>query len=598
MATIPEALAVALQYHRAGNLQQAEAIYRQILHADPNQADALHLLGEAAVQTGRFELAVQYISRAIGIRPADPAFHYNLGKALQGQGKWMEAMAQYQETIRLKPDDALAHNNLGNTLMEQGRLAEAVTQYQEAIRLKPDYALAHNNLGNVLMEQSRLAEAVVQYQEALRLKPDLAGARNNLGEVYRAQGQVAEAVAQYQEALRLKPDYAEAHNHLGAAYRALGDFDTAIAHLQESLRLNPNLGQAYYSLGQLAASGRYRFSNDDIHAIRNLLAERRLPSQEQCLLHFTLADNLDQRDCCDEAFEHYRQGNDLRRQYLQQRGQAFDPGRAVNLVEQLVAAFDSAYFIRVQSFGLDTELPVFIVGVPRSGTTLVEQILCSHPHVFGAGELLDIPQIVDELPEKIQRSQPYPVCMAGIDHPVVQTMAERYVGHLAQLGGTASRVIDKLPDNYRHLGFISTMFPKARLIHCRRDPLDTCLSCYCQHFRYLNFTNSLEDIALTYQLYRKTMAHWHAVLPKPIFEVQYEGLVENQEAVSRKMIAFCGLAWDDRCLAFHKTRRAVQTASSVQVRQPLYRTSIGRWKRYQAHLGPLIEALRNDGANE
>ena len=191
--------------------------------------------------------------------------------------------------------------------------------------------------------------------------------------------------------------------------------------------------------------------------------------------------------------------------------------------------------------------------MPRSGTTLVEQILCSHPQVFGAGELLDIPDMTDQLPALMQTPEPYPLCMAQIRFTVVQTLAEHYVRHLAQLGYAASRVIDKLPFNHRHLGFIYTMFPKARIIHCRRDPFATCALCYCQNFESLNFTNRMEDLALVYRLYRKTMTHWRAVLPAPILEVRYEELVENQEAVSRQMIAFCGLDWDDRCLAFHKT---------------------------------------------
>ena len=401
-------------------------------------------------------------------------------------------------------------------------------------------------------------------------------------------------MACFQEALRRKANFPEAHYNLGAAYRDLGDFDKATAHFQESLRLKPNLGHAYYNLGQLAARGRYRFSNEDIDALRKLLADSRLPTMDRSILHFTLADVLDKLDCCDEAFEHYRQGNDLRRHYLQQRGQAFNPARTVSLCEQIIATFNSGYFKRVQSYGVDTELPVFIVGMPRSGTTLVEQILCSHPQVFGAGELKDIPQLTDDLPALMQTPERYPTCVARINRPTVQTMAERYLRHLAQLGGNASRVIDKLPRNRRHLGFIHTMFPKARIIHCRRDPLDTCVSCYFQHFENLNFTTSLEDIALIYQLYQRMLAHWREELPMQIFEVQYEELVENQEPISRQMVAFCGLEWDDRCLAFHKKERAVQTASSIQVRQPIYRSSIGRWRRYESHLRPLIEALQND----
>ena len=437
-------------------------------------------------------------------------------------------------------------------------MEEALAHYHEALRLKPDFAEAYNSLGLVLKEQGRRTEALRNFQEALRLKPNYVEAHANMGLALKDDGQLAEAMTHYREALRMNPNCAERTTTWRCLPR-LGDFDSAVVHFQETLRLNPNLGSAYHNL---ASCGRYRFSDADVNAARNLLEDPRLSSWDKCALHFTLGDVLDQRDCCAKAFEHYRQGNNLRRQFLHQRGLTFNPSGTVNVIEQIIATFDSAYFKRIQSFGLDTELPVFIVGMPRSGTTLVEQILCSHPQVFGAGELPDIPQLIGELPALLSKLQyfqersgirknsvtapgilansatkptnlgstelpmspktaevltpdPYPVCMAGIQRPVVQTMAERCVQHLAQLGGGASRVIDKLPDNRRHLGLIYTLFPKARIIHCRRDPLDTCLSCYFQDFTWLNFTTSLEDIALIYQLYRKTMAHWHAVLPAP-----------------------------------------------------------------------------------
>lgn len=241
---------------------------------------------------------------------------------------------------------------------------QAITEYRTAIRFGPNLAEAHVNLGCVLRECGKLDEAAACHQQAIRLKPTYADAHNNLGNVHYDRGRLQEAVACFEEALRHKANFPEAQYNLGAAYRDLGDFDKAVAHFQESLRLKPNLGHAYYNLGHFATRGRYRFSNDDIDALRNLLVDCRLPSLDQSLLHFTLADILDKRDCCDEAFEHYRQGNDLRRHFLQQRGQAFNPGKTMSLSEQIIATFNSAYFKRVESFGLDTELPVFIVGMP------------------------------------------------------------------------------------------------------------------------------------------------------------------------------------------------------------------------------------------
>ena len=358
------------------------------------------------------------------------------------------------------------------------------------------------------------------------------------------------------------------------------------------MRLKPNLGHAFYNLGQLASRGLYRFNDDEITTSRpcSPTASSRSSTRASCISPSPTS--WTSATAFDEAFAHYRQGNDLRQEYLQREARPSIPKRHLDTVHGVIAAFDRAYFDRTRSFGVDSELPVFIVGMPRSGTTLVEQILSSHPQVHGSGELLEDSAhrrrpagLVDT------RRQSYPACMSRIDRGLPRSPPSAISDSSPNPTPTSFAITDKMPRNRRHLGFIYTMFPKAHIIHCNRDPLDTCVSCYFQHFENLNLSNSLEDIALIYRLCEKLLAHWRAVLPTRIFEVQYEELVEHQEAVSRNLLAFCGLAWDDRCLAFHKTERAVQTASSVQVRQPIYRTSIGRWKRYEPHLQPLIQAL-------
>ena len=357
------------------------------------------------------------------------------------------------------------------------------------------------------------------------------------------------------------------------------------------MRLNPDLVLAYYSLGAMAVQGRYHFSNTEMGQMKALLASGKLSVGDAGRLHFTLAGVFDRLGCIDEAFAHYREGNNERLRHFQQAGTPFDPQRHWKLIDDLIATFDPDFFARFRPFGLDTELPVFILGMPRSGTTLVEQILCSHPKVFGAGELRDIPELVALLPDRLYTPEKYPACLSRLDGPALRTQAIGQLQRLVQRGGTAFRVTDKQPRNRLHVGMIRTLFPQARIIHCVRDPLDTCLSCYQQHFDALNFTSTLEDLGFYYRQYQRLMAHWRKVLPSPMFEVRYEDLVADLEGVSRQLVAFCGLEWDEHCLAFHENRRAVQTASALQVRRPIYRTSVGRWKRYEAHLQPLIEAL-------
>jgi hypothetical protein len=228
----------------------------------------------------------------------------------------------------------------------------------------------------------------------------------------------------------------------------------------------------------------------------------------------------------------------------------------------------------------------------RSGTSLAEQILASHSAVYGAGELRDIDLLVATLPQRLGAAEGYPACLGRLDAAAVRALADEHLGRLRQRGGAAARVVDKAPFNFLHLSLIVTLFPRARLVHCRRDPVDTCLSCYFQNFgEPMGFTLDLRHLGLYYRAYERLMAHWARVLPVPVFELQYEELTADQEAVSRRLVEFCGLDWDERCLRFHETRRPVRTASTLQVRRPMYQSAVGRWKRYEAHLGPLLEAL-------
>ena len=261
-------------------------------------------------------------------------------------------------------------------------------------------------------------------------------------------------------------------------------------------------------------------------------------------------------------------------------------------MDGLIAVCTPGYFERVRSFGVDSDVPVFVVGMPRSGTTLAEQILASHPCACGAGELHDIGQIVIKLAEGLGGPEQYPNSLGRLDPAPVRALAEAYLDQLRQRCGEAARVVDKMPLNYQHLGVIAALFPRARVVHCRRDPIDTCLSCYFQDFaRPLPFGPDLAHLGHHYREYERLMAHYTRVLPLPLFELRYEELTADQEAVSRRLLDFCGLDWDDRCLRFHETARTVNTSNALQVRQPLYRSSVGRWKRYEAHLAPLLEAL-------
>jgi FkbM family methyltransferase len=526
--------------------------------------------------------------RAAEVRPGHADSWNRLGAVLLAQGKPAEAVPHFRQALAIQPDLVDAHNNLGNALGRLNDVDSAIASYREVLRLRPDLAEPHYNLGTALMTKARSAEAAAEFREAVRLKPDFADALTNLGGILAAEGQDDEAMACYRRVLELCPNRPEAHANLATSLLEEGRQEEAVAHFREALRLNPYQVAA---LASVAIHGLFPLSDTEVGRVRALLAEPRLPPGDACVLEFGLANMRSRAGEHDLAFDHFRRGNDLRRGIFHKLGVAFDPRAHRAWIDRMIGTCDAGYFERARGAGVDSETPVFVVGMPRSGTTLVEQILAAHPQVYGAGELREVMQVAEALPGELGSPARYPECLAGAPAAALRGQAERLLARLERRGGGAGRVVDKMPENYLHLGLIATLFPRARVIHCRRDPLDTCVSCYCSYFRGLPFTWDLQDLGKYHRQYRRLMDHWREVLPLQMLEVDYEDLVANQEEVSRRLVAFAGLDWDDRCLAFHENRRAVHTVSTLQVRRPMYASSVGRWRRYEAHLGPLQEAL-------
>ncbi len=545
----------AVSKHQAGNVDEAAPLYRRLLAIAPDHADALHRLGLLLQQRGDSQEAVLLLTRAVASRP----------------------------------NDAVCQNNLANMLKEQGRLAEAISAYQAAIRYKPDYANAYFNLADLLLDQAELQAAVACYRQVLRLSPEDEEAWNGLGAALRHQQRLAEAGEAFRTALRIKPDYADAHNNLGLLHETSGDLETATACYRKAIELDPNYTQAYENL---AKSRRYGPADgDEIAHLQTLVDSPELSESARISLHFALGKMLDDSGMFDEAFGHYQAANCLKR-----KTKDFRRERRIAKISENVKTFSNHFFKQRQGSGHQSELPVFIVGMPRSGTTLVEQIIASHPQCFGADELPHIGAIAATLPGRLQTDHPYPQCATMIGAPLARSLAEEYLEKLQAVGGDAKRVSDKMPANFIYLGLIALMFPRARVIHCRRDPLAVCLSIYFHRFAYGHgYAYDLGDIGVYYRQYRRLMQHWHEVLPLEICDVQYEELVADQASESRRLIDYCGLSWDDRCLEYHKNTRPVQTMSNWQVRQPIYTDSIQRWKHYEKHLDELKEMLVERG---
>ena len=424
--------------------------------------------------------------------------------------------------------------------------------------------------------------------------PGLADEKISMGDCLREYGEPKSAIAQYEAALKLDSRRVDVRCRLGSTLMDLGRFEEAIAQFELALEADPDFAPAYQLLGELAAQGQHQLSSEQVACMKTLAVDDHLPLAYRCTLQFTLADLLMKDGIANEAFDYYQAANGAQYHLLQQAGTPFDAEECRRTTDRTIACFNREFFPSASGTGLDTQTPVFVIGMPRSGTTLVQQILASHPQVAGAGELTDIAQLALAMPSLIAGDATYPECVSQAESPVFERLAQEYLHHRTeQHGRQVLRIVDKTPANFLFAGFIATLFPKARFIHCQRDPLDVCLSCYCRSFQTVTWATRFEDIAFFYREYRRLMEHWRSALPSPLFELHYEELVTAPEAVTRKLISFCDLPWDAGCLEHSARGEVVKTASRVQVRQPIYTSAVGRWKQHQQYLEPLRRAIQD-----
>jgi len=564
---------------------EAVASYRRALALRPDHAETHNNLGVVFRKQGKLDEAVACYRRALELNPTAAEVHNNLGVALRERTISDEVVACFRRALELSPNAAEIHNNLGVALKDLGKFDESAACCRRALELKPDFAEAHSNLGNALKEQGKLEEAVTCCHRAIELTPGFAGAHNNLGTVFEEQGKLDESLACYRRALELKPDFAEAYGNLGSVQVEMGDFQAAEGFLRAALRHDRRLAFAHSKLAELLGG---RLPEEDLDAQLRLLKEAELTDAQRLSLHFGLAQVLDARGDYAGAAHHSSVANALRAAQWKLAGQEYDAAAHSEFVNRIIAEFTPEFFVRVRGFGVETERPVFIVGLPRSGTTLIEQILASHSHVFGAGEL---PLAREAYAAECELEKQSQVRVVDWDRDRIQRIALRYLDELQRRNATALRVVDKMPDNHLYLGFLAAILPRARFIHCRRDYRDVAVSCWMANFRTIRWANLPGSIAARIHDYQRLMDRWRDVLPAPILDVSYEETVTDLEAVARRLLAWCGLEWEPNCLEFHRTKRPIRTASAVQVRQPLFRTSVERWKHYEQALGPLFARL-------
>ena len=687
--TVREVVALAEQHREAGRVAEAENLCRQILQSFPKNAPALHLLGIIAHQSGKAEVGIELLKRAVAARDDVPLYHSNLGEMLRLSGRAKEAIAAGQRAIELDPNSpsalnnlgiahfdsedyasaeacyrralaldpnfAEAHSNLGNVLRTTKRAEEAIPAYNRAIELKPGYAQAYNNLGSALRDLKRAAESEPVYLKALALRPDDpatlnnlalalmelqrheealgilqrsvaldprngrtytylgstlrelerdeeaeasvrhalvldakdADAHNLLGRILLDESQPVEAVASFRQAILCKPEMIDAHNNLGNALKELGKIEEAMASYYTARRLEPKATAVFLNL---ADAKTFESPDDpDLLAMEELKQEMvSLSEDDQMQLHFSLSKAYADQKRHRESFEHNLLGCALKRKKID-----YEERETLWLYDRIREVVSGEMMRSKARLGDPSDVPIFILGLPRSGSTLVEQVLASHPKVFGAGELKDFDKVVKSVYGPDGNMFAYPEFLPSFQAQHLQHMGSQYVQRLRKYSATAERITNKMPSSFFYVGLIHLALPNARIIHTMRNLVDTCMSCFSKLFSGAqNFTYDLGELGRYCRKYTELMEHWRQVLPPGVMlDVQYEEVVDDFEAQAHRIVAHCGLEWDDACLAFYENKRPVKTASALQVRRPIYNSSVGRWLPYKDQLEPLLREL-------
>lgn len=474
--------------------------------------------------------------------------HLLEGQQLCRMGRFSEAMALYARVMTLAPHRLEPYLNCGEISLAEGRYEDALSWFERAAQLRPDLPPAIQGQGRALLALSRPGEALRAFERLQAVDPHTDMAPRGIGEALSQLGRIAEARIAFERATALAPDVAGHHYALAQAGRFVEN-DPRLAGLE---RLN-----------------------------RKIAA---LPPPSQCDLHFALGKAYDDLGRCEEAFAHWQAANAIKRKFV-----GYDEAMFLGILHDLKAAFPADVLAARRGAGYADETPVFVVGMPRSGTTLVEQILASHPDVYGAGESMHLHRLLGQG----MAGQDFPARFCEVPDAALCRLGTQYVVHMRTAAPAAKRIVDKLTANFMLCGLIHAVLPRARIVHVRRDPRDTCFSCYANLFsQNFDYTYDLGELGRYYRAYEELMTHWRHILPAETFlEVRYEDVVADFETQSRRLVDFCGLQWNDACRDFHKTNRVVHTLSAAQVRQPLYKTSVGRWKPYAARLSPLFSAL-------
>jgi len=604
---------LALTYQFSGMLPEAVKCFQRSIDLKPDFADAYYSLGNCHYNLGDYSRAVEAYRTALTHRPDFIDAKFNLGMALQNLGE-MNSAEQILLSALGHGNTAIAHLHLGRLYKAWNQHQKAVDSYTRSLAIEPTSATAWIQLGSLYESIGQMDLARGSYSKAVEYEPRLVEAHHKLGAIYFQTSELSKAQQCFEKALDLDCTHTDSLVGMGSVKVSQGNLKEGLEHTNRAIDAdsdNPNAltlkAKIYEQTGKLdealetlqpvvagssvnaAAAAVYanvcyskKLYHEGITYLENLLKRSNLSNWEQQQFQFSLGKLYDAAEKYDDAFSHYQAGNELKFCH-------YHPGQVTAKTDRIIEIFSRDYGARLASSARTTDRPVFIIGMPRSGTSLVEQIISRHPLVTGGGELTFLHDITVRMNAGNNTEQHYPDCLETMATDNLAILADEYLGLTSGLHNEGTLLTDKLPENFLHLGLISLLFPSAIIIHCRRNPVDTCLSCYFQDFLGdLSFSYNLDHLAHYYKEYDRLMQHWESVLEIPLLNVDYEKLVQDQEKASRDIVAFCGLEWDPQCLEFDASGRFVRTASYDQVRRPIYNSSVDRWKHYRNHIAPLL----------
>lgn len=608
--------------HVAGQFGLAAEGYNRALALNPAHAEAVHYLGMLALGAGDVGRASALIEQSIRLKPGDADFWANQALVHEMQKDWPRARSAYERSLALSPGHVQREMRLASALRQMGETEQAIAHYRQSLKLAPvfwpacldlgsallkldppdvsgaedcfrkvtqlapDRAEGYNGLGVTLITQDRYDEAREALERAVSLDSAMAAAWYNLARVCLMRDDADRAIEAYQRAVALVPDNEDFYNQTARALQTKGKFDVAEKFYAKALELNPN---SSVTLARLIEYHKFQGRDDPLLAQAQALVDNASDGDPHVSgLCFSLGKIFDRMNEFELAFSYYARGNRLRKSACEAEShpQSLFWGKEFpGLVDQIIQQYSAENLAKYKAWGHPSERPILIVGMPRSGTTLTEQIIAAHPHVAGGGER----EFWSQTGEKTRDGQ------VALDEAGLAGIAQACLEDLAKVMGAkaADRVTDKMPHNFVALGLIHAVFPNARILHVRRHPVDTCLSIFFQNFNCMHsYSFDMEELVSHYREYQRLMAHWARVLPADrYFEFDYEALVADQEGMSRKLIDFCGLEWDEACLRYYEDGRAVKTPSLHQVRQRIYSSSVERWRNYEPYIAPLMKLL-------